>query len=156
MTLVMGNTEKSVTVGDSLHDELWHTAVYKRRGMIITLGVDDETPLVGKATIVVRKQRRQGDLTKMNFTVEVFGAESFLDYSRLHVASIQPSHVMGTPSADFRGHVQQLTFNSVDFLDRIKTGLYNDYSLTGSFVNRREDIIYQPITFKSKFTYMGK
>ena len=58
MTLVMGNTEKSVTVGDSLHDELWHTAVYKRRGMIITLGVDDETPLVGKATIVVREQRR--------------------------------------------------------------------------------------------------
>ena len=67
MTLVMGNTEKSVTVGDSLHDELWHTAVYKRRGMIITLGVDDETPLVGKSTQRYTKKNERIEAKTINF-----------------------------------------------------------------------------------------
>lgn len=45
--LVMGLTEKTAIVGEGLGDDLWHSVVFKRRGMTITLGVDDDPPLLG-------------------------------------------------------------------------------------------------------------
>ena len=41
----MGLTEKTVLWGDRLNDDLWHSVVLKRRGMILTVAVDDEMPL---------------------------------------------------------------------------------------------------------------
>ena len=48
----MGLTEKTVISGESLNDDLWHSVDFQRRGMIISLAIDDETPLVGKCYIV--------------------------------------------------------------------------------------------------------
>ena len=48
VSLSMGLTEKRVTAGDQLDDDRWHTVRVDRRGMLITVAVDDEKPVVGE------------------------------------------------------------------------------------------------------------
>ena len=44
----IGLTEKTIVAGDGLGDDLWHSVRLERRGMVITLGIDDDRPLIGK------------------------------------------------------------------------------------------------------------
>ena len=46
-SIAMGATEKSVIVGNSLDDDRWHSVDFARKGMIISIAVDDEKPLIG-------------------------------------------------------------------------------------------------------------
>ena len=43
----IGLTEKTIVVGDGLGDDLWHSVKLERRGMVVTLGIDDDRPLIG-------------------------------------------------------------------------------------------------------------
>jgi hypothetical protein len=49
-TLLLGSTEKTLIVGDSLGDGGWHSVSIRRRGMTVTMAVDGHTPLVGQYT----------------------------------------------------------------------------------------------------------
>ena len=40
-------SEKTIVLGEGLGDDLWHSVHLERRGMVVTLGVDDERPLIG-------------------------------------------------------------------------------------------------------------
>ncbi|TRY78868.1 hypothetical protein TCAL_10650 [Tigriopus californicus] len=131
LSVTMGMTAKTVIVGDSLNDDIWHTVMMKRMGMIITLGVDDDTPLVA----------------------EIYGSESFLDYSRLHVGAIYPSHVIPSTAPNFIGHIQQLSFNGIPYLEHILSGLYHDHVLSGTF-GRKRGMLYHTISFASNNTYL--
>ncbi len=52
---------------------------------------------------------------------EIVGTESFLDYTRLHVGSLPAGDALRPPSApDFKGHVQQLTFNGVPYIEKVR------------------------------------
>ena len=54
------------------------------------------------------------------FPDEIYGSESFLDYSSLHVASIVPSNVDPARAPNFKGHIQQLTFNGVQYIEKVQ------------------------------------
>lgn len=43
----IGLTEKTIVIGEALGDDLWHSVKLERRGMVITLGIDDDRPLIG-------------------------------------------------------------------------------------------------------------
>ena len=52
LSLFMGLTEKLLLVGDDLSDDLWHTVKYERRGMLLSVAIDDDRPRIGKLLIV--------------------------------------------------------------------------------------------------------
>jgi hypothetical protein len=43
--------EKTFYVGQSLNDDIYHTLVFKRRGVKIRAVVDDDTPVLGESKI---------------------------------------------------------------------------------------------------------
>ena len=47
LQLHIGLSEKTIVMGEGLGDDLWHSVHLERRGMVVTLGVDDERPLIG-------------------------------------------------------------------------------------------------------------
>ena len=49
LELHIGSANKELTIGDSsLSDDKWHSVHFKRRGMILTLGVDGDKPAIGE------------------------------------------------------------------------------------------------------------
>ena len=47
----MGNTKKSVYLGDGLDDDQWHTFKYERKEMLLELALDDRKPVIGNNRI---------------------------------------------------------------------------------------------------------
>ena len=43
----IGLTEKTIVTGEGLGDDLWHSVKLERRGMVVTLAIDDDRPLIG-------------------------------------------------------------------------------------------------------------
>ena len=43
----IGLTEKTIVVGEALGDDLWHSVKLERRGMVLSLGIDDDRPIIG-------------------------------------------------------------------------------------------------------------
>jgi hypothetical protein len=65
-----------------------------------------------------------------HFSAEIYGSESFLDYSSLHVGSITPGgNVQTTSSPPLIGYIQQLVMT----FTKLKCTLYNykEYPETG-------------------------
>ena len=44
----IGLTEKTIVVGEALGDDLWHSVKLERRGMVLSLGIDDDRPIIGE------------------------------------------------------------------------------------------------------------
>ena len=44
----IGLTEKTIVIGEALGDDLWHSVKLERRGMVLSLGLDDDRPIIGK------------------------------------------------------------------------------------------------------------
>ncbi len=85
----MGLTEKAIPMGGGggLNDDQWHSVWLRRRRMTIRLGVDDDKPIVA----------------------EIYGSESFLDCTSLHVAAVAPAgNTVSTSAPPLRGYIQQL------------------------------------------------
>ena len=67
----------------------------------------------------------------MYFLVELMGSETFLDYTRLHIGAVLPRDGLVPRVANFKGYISQLTFNGLDYFDRMRTGLLTkDYAMT--------------------------
>jgi hypothetical protein len=47
ITLLLGLAEKTIFVGQSLNDDIYHTLIYQRRGMKIKAIMDDDAPILG-------------------------------------------------------------------------------------------------------------
>ena len=57
--------------------------------------------------------------------------------------------------ANFKGYISQLTFNGLDYFDRMRTGLLTkNYEMTASF-SQVDDVIFHDVTFKNQMTYLG-
>ena len=63
-SMTMGLTEKSVIVGDALHDDNWHAVHFKRSGMIVTFAVDDKQPLVGEGIMMPRVRSKDSTFVR--------------------------------------------------------------------------------------------
>ena len=88
-------------------------------------------------------------------TVELMGSETFLDYSRLHVGSILPRDIMVPRVKNLVGHISQLRFNGIDYLDKMKAGLLNkEFTMTATF-SHVDDILFNDVTIKNQLTYLG-
>lgn len=70
------------------------------------------------------------------------------------MGAIYPSHVIPSTAPNFIGHIQQLVFNGIPYLEHILSGLYHDHVLSGTF-GRQRGILYHTITFTSHYTYLG-
>ena len=83
------------------------------------------------------------------------GSETFLDYTRLHIGAVLPRDSMVPRVANFKGYISQLTFNGLDYFDRMRTGLLTkDFVMTASFT-QVDDVIFHDVTFKNPLTYLG-
>ena len=51
----IGLTEKTIVIGEALGDDLWHSVKLERRGMVLSLGLDDDRPIIGKLFLRLQK-----------------------------------------------------------------------------------------------------
>ena len=51
LDITLGSTEKTVYVGQSLNDDIYHTLVMKRRGNKIEAIMDDDDPIIGEFSV---------------------------------------------------------------------------------------------------------
>ena len=67
-------------------------------------------------------------------SAEIFGTDSFLDYTRLHIGALLPRDALVPSVKNFEGFFQQIFFNGDSYLDQVKTGRRTEFTMTGSFV----------------------
>ena len=60
----IGLTEKTIVIGEALGDDLWHSVKLERRGMVLSLGLDDDRPIIGK--LFLRLQEFMLSLVQVN------------------------------------------------------------------------------------------
>ncbi|XP_071742719.1 neurexin 1 isoform X2 [Lepeophtheirus salmonis] len=129
--LKMGLTEKKLIAGNDLGDDKWHNIHFKRRGMILSLAIDGNAPILAEA----------------------YGSMSTLGHTVLNLASRLYYTESLTP---FSGHMQQFIFNGREYFEMIRSGtLVSSYSLTGVFYDANDSDVYHDVTFLSHHTYMG-
>ena len=98
-----------------------------------------------------------------NFVVliaaEIFGSDSFLDYTKLHVGAILPRDSLVPSAKNFEGHFQQLIFNGENYFDQIKSGRRTEYTMTGKFLPTKTSdealLLYHTLSFENQETYLG-
>jgi len=128
----IGHYDKTLIIGQSLNDDLWHTVTFTRRGNVIEASVDDEDP------------RR----------AEANGAEAVMTARFYHIGGT-PSHHQSTssPMENFSGRLQQLVINGERILDEAHLKQLS-YEGTVKF-QHMEDSVHQPVSFSSHHTYLG-
>uniref|UniRef100_A0A3P8WSB7 Neurexin 3b n=1 Tax=Cynoglossus semilaevis TaxID=244447 RepID=A0A3P8WSB7_CYNSE len=127
------NTSKGPEVlyaGQKLNDNNWHSVRVVRRGKHFKLTVDDD----------MAEGKMAGDHTRLEFN----NVETGILTERRFVSS--------APSS-FIGHLQGLKFNGMQYIDMCKNGDIDFCELNARFGMRF--IIADPITFKTKGSYLG-
>ena len=100
ISITLGLAEKSFYVGQSLNDDMYHSLIYKRRGLKINAIVDDDPPVLA----------------------QIMGTEKKMDYSEMHVGGIDVGSMVTSNAPGFRGALQQLTFNGEKLFELANTG----------------------------------
>ena len=94
-----------------------------------------------------------------SISAEIFGSDSFLDYTRLHVGAVLPRDALVPSVKNFDGDFQQLIFNGENYLDQIKNGRRTEYTMTGTFVASKHPddalMLYHTLSFENQETYLG-
>ncbi|XP_028809524.1 neurexin 3b isoform X6 [Denticeps clupeoides] len=121
---------ETLYAGQKLNDNEWHSARVLRRGKNLKLMVDDD----------VAEGQMAGDHTRLEFHSVETGIMTERRYS-----SQAPS--------SFIGHLQSLKFNGQLYIDMCKNGDIESCELNARFGMR--SIIADPVTFKSKASYLG-
>uniref|UniRef100_A0A674ANI4 Neurexin 3b n=1 Tax=Salmo trutta TaxID=8032 RepID=A0A674ANI4_SALTR len=127
------NTSKgpeTLYAGQKLNDNDWHSVRVVRRGKNFKLTVDED---MAEGTMA-------GDHTRLEF----HNVETGILTERRFVSS--------SPSS-FIGHLQGLKFNGMFYIDMCKNGDIDFCELNARFGMR--SIIADPVTFKSKGSYLG-
>lgn len=74
----------------------------------------------------------------------------------MHVGTITKGSSVHSGSRDtpaFVGHIQQLIFNGIHFIDTARTNPNNNIELTAVF-GKKEPVVHHAVTFKSKYTFV--
>ncbi|XP_014000505.1 neurexin 3b isoform X12 [Salmo salar] len=127
------NTSKgpeTLYAGQKLNDNDWHSVRVVRRGKNFKLTVDED----------MAEGQMAGDHTRLEF----HNVETGILTERRFVSS--------SPSS-FIGHLQGLKFNGMFYIDMCKNGDIDFCELNARFGMR--SIIADPVTFKSKGSYLG-
>jgi len=127
----IGETDKSLYVGQSLNDDLWHTVKMRRRGRMLEGFVDDETP------------------TK----IEAYGMADVMPYRYYHIGGISPRTSVSSSVPNFEGRLQQLVVNGVRLVDESHLQEI-EYEGNPKF-QHIEDSVHSAISFTSQHTYLG-
>ncbi|XP_078452341.1 neurexin-1-like isoform X5 [Lampetra planeri] len=126
------NTSKgpeTLYVGKNLNDNEWHTVHVTRRGKSLKLivdGIATEGQMIGDHTRLEFHNIETGIMTERRYT------------------SVVPSN--------FIGHLQNVNFNRMGYIDQCKNGDIDYCELNARFGMR--NIIADPITFKTKVSFL--
>ncbi|XP_071226595.1 neurexin-3b-like isoform X11 [Salvelinus alpinus] len=121
---------ETLYAGQKLNDNDWHSVRVVRRGKNFKLTVDED----------MAEGQMAGDHTRLEF----HNVETGILTERRFVSS--------SPSS-FIGHLQGLKFNGMFYIDMCKNGDIDFCELNARFGMR--SIIADPVTFKSKGSYLG-
>ncbi|KAF3849600.1 hypothetical protein F7725_019319 [Dissostichus mawsoni] len=130
LTVNLGKGPEVLYAGQKLNDNEWHSVRVVRRGKHFKLTVDDD----------MAEGQMAGDHTRLEFN----NVETGILTERRFVSS--------APSS-FIGHLQSLKFNGMQYIDMCKNGDIDFCELNARFGMRF--IIADPITFKTKGSYLG-
>ncbi|XP_076128156.1 neurexin 3b isoform X32 [Alosa pseudoharengus] len=121
---------ETLYAGQKLNDNEWHSVRVIRRGKNLKLMVDDD----------VAEGQMAGDHTR-------------LEFHSVETGIVTERRFMPQPPSSFIGHLQGLKFNGMLYIDMCKNGDIESCELNARFGMR--SIIADPVTFKSKGSYLG-
>ncbi|XP_042177727.1 neurexin-3-like isoform X9 [Oncorhynchus tshawytscha] len=127
------NTSKGPEIlyaGQKLNNYDWHSVRVVRRGKNFKLTVDED----------MAEGQMAGDHTR-------------LEFHNVETGILTERRFVSSPPPPFVGHLQGLKFNSMFYIDMCKNGDIDFCELNARFGMRF--IIADPVTFKSKGSYLG-
>lgn len=128
----LGEGDKVIYVGFRKNDNEWHKLWIKRRGLQIEVTIDTET-----------------------VSHELIDHNSLLDIKNIYLGlQFGDYHTPTKDITGFVGQMQHFYFNGKHYFEMIRNGQLNQFQMTTKFGDK-EQIIHHPVTFKSKFTYIG-
>ncbi|XP_064781069.1 neurexin-3b-like isoform X5 [Oncorhynchus masou masou] len=130
LTINLGKGPEILYAGQKLNNYDWHSVRVVRRGKNFKLTVDED----------MAEGQMAGDHTRLEF----HNVETGILTERRFVSSSPPPFV---------GHLQGLKFNGMFYIDMCKNGDIDFCELNARFGMRF--IIADPVTFKSKGSYLG-
>ncbi|XP_070578769.1 neurexin-3-like isoform X11 [Ptychodera flava] len=132
VNLGAGPTE--LFAGEGLNDMQWHTVKVKRELQKVMLSVDDEEPVE--------------DVTD--------GFNRVLEFKKIEVGALSDESRKNLllPPSNFLGHMEQFTMNGQKFFEMAKSGTFTNIQVTASFNNMDDQIISNPVTFKSREAFI--
>uniref|UniRef100_A0A8C7LXJ0 Neurexin 3b n=1 Tax=Oncorhynchus kisutch TaxID=8019 RepID=A0A8C7LXJ0_ONCKI len=127
------NTSKgpeTLYAGQKLNDNDWHSVRVVRRGKNFKLTVDED----------MSEGQMAGDHTR-------------LEFHNVETGILTEKRFISSSPSSFIGHLQGLKFNGMFYIDMCKNGDIDFCELNARFGMR--SIIADPVTFKSKGSYLG-
>ncbi|GFR04895.1 neurexin-3 [Trichonephila clavata] len=99
---------------------------------------------------------------KCSLCKELSGQNINLDFQVLYIGSMgteKPPTSLTSASSNkeipnFVGHMQHFIFNGQHFFDMARSGQMTNFKVTAKF-GKKDEIVHHPVTFKSKFTFIG-
>lgn len=135
----IGDREKSLTTGQGLNDDLWHTLRFSRRFNSLKFQIDEDTAIRAETQL---------------------GKQGILEFRTLHVGGYLHA---GEDIPHFVGQLQQIWFNGYPYLEIARSagshqtshqGVTPIIRVTGKF-GKRNHPVHHPVTFTSKHTFVG-
>ncbi|XP_026868386.2 neurexin-1a-like isoform X8 [Electrophorus electricus] len=122
---------ESLSAGQGLNDNEWHTVRVSRRGRSLQLGVDE-------------LQRVE---------VEIPGDHTQLEFHNIETGIVTERRHQPVVPSNFIGHLQALAFNGMPYIDLCKNGDI-DYCELNAMIGFK-NIIADPVTFRSRSSYVA-
>ncbi|XP_048126624.1 neurexin-1a-like isoform X7 [Alosa alosa] len=122
---------ETLTAGQNLNDNEWHTVRVMRRGKSLMLSVDDLPPAEGLMA----------------------GQHTQLEFHNIETGILTEKRFVSLPPSNFIGHLQSLLFNGQAYIDLCKNGDI-DYCELNAMIGFK-NIIADPVTFKSRSSYVA-
>ncbi|XP_038818428.1 neurexin-3b [Salvelinus namaycush] len=122
--------QETLYAGQKLNDNDWHSVRVVRRGKNFKLTVDED----------ISEGQMAGDHTR-------------LEFHNVETGILTEKRFISSSPSSFIGHLQGLKFNGMFYIDMCKNGDIDFCELNARFGMR--SIIADPVTFKSKGSYLG-
>ncbi|XP_078001036.1 neurexin-3-like [Glandiceps talaboti] len=132
----LGDGVTELFAGEGLNDMEWHTVNVVRKLQDVSLAVDDEEPIRGSSVPA---------------GVDIAGNNRILEFSAIEIGALSDKSredLVNAPS-NFLGHMEQFILNDNKFFEMAKKGTTINIVVTATFDNKDDQIISDPVTFKS-------
>ncbi|XP_064847708.1 neurexin-3b isoform X8 [Oncorhynchus masou masou] len=134
LTVNLGKGPETLYAGQKLNDNDWHSVRVVRRGKNFKLTVDE-------------------DMSEGTVTGQMAGDHTRLEFHNVETGILTEKRFISSSPSSFIGHLQGLKFNGMFYIDMCKNGDIDFCELNARFGMR--SIIADPVTFKSKGSYLG-